>query len=140
MFDRESGERITEIEDDALDYPSGIGGVGDRIFVSQGAFRGSAYEEGSVVEINRSTRTVETRTPTSAKNPQFLSVINFEEKTWLAVVNSGEFDVTESGAFVKTAGSLELWDIAVDPVARESFELPLVEDRRIGSPAEAHQV
>ena len=140
VLDRTTGELLHEIEDDAFDNPSAIVGIGDHVYISQVAFRGTEYGSGSVVQIDRTSREVVRTFPTVDRNPQFLSVVEHQGIQMLAVTNSGEFEVTDAGAFAKTDGSLELWTLDGDAVTQEVYPLPLVDDRRIGSPGEPHQV
>jgi hypothetical protein len=139
--DLETGEVIAEVGVDAevFDAPQGIALTGERIYVANSGYRGPGdYGPGSVTVLARDSLDVLARVETAHLNTAFVEAISTPEGPGVIVVNSGALEVTNDGAFVRSAGSVEIWiesDDAGRP-EREVYPIELSDDPRMGAPGQ----
>ena len=136
VFDRATGELVTEITHSSLDGPSGVAVLDDRLYVSNVRFRSDGkntwYEPGTVSVFALGTWGHLSTLRTEALNPQYLSTVEVDGQTSLMVVSTGALEPEKGGDRLYLPASpsgVELWTPTDDPSApgRQVFPLPLVE-------------
>jgi sugar lactone lactonase YvrE len=141
----ETGEVVAEIsaqdQGDAspFDAPQGIAATARHVYVTNTAYRGPGdYGEGFVTVVDRQSREVIGRIDTAHRNPSFVRVVDTPSGEAVVVVNTGDLEVTDEGAFVRTDASVELWREGDDPAApeRDVFVLETTSDPRMGAPGQ----
>lgn len=138
VLDRATGELLDTLTAASLDDPSGIGRLEDTVYVTNVAYSGPTlpYGEGSVTAFDASTKEVLGQLDVAGRNTVFARQIELAGSDKLVVVSSGEIQLTDEGAGVESPGAIEIWNPTDDPLRpdRATFDLPQVENRRIGAP------
>ena len=135
VADTETGEVVGEIEDERFDNPSGIAIAGGRLYVTNIAYSGDGFGEGAVTIVDRKDGEVIGHHATAWKNPVFARRIETSDGARVAITDAGALERGENWGPRSPAG-LELWRPGAPPeeVARETFELGLDEEGRVGTP------
>lgn len=120
-----------------LDAPQGVSFSDAYIYVANSGYRGPGdYAPGSVSIFERDSLEFIAKIETTEPNTSFVLWAKTALGPRLIVVNTGAIEINNTGAFVRSAGSVELWAERDDPLQpeRESHRLELVDNSRFGAP------